>query len=220
MANHTVGRCIDWAAVKQVQLADAIRALLTTDPWELFFWIIEPTYLELTIELCSTFHLQTVMTRYDDPGTVQFCLGRLIRQLSVLEFGAVLGLYTEEFREENELHALRRRESTGVVNTDDVYFLWCMSQGHIIDLAYFIPLVIQHQTERHRKGVITICPYVTRLARYFGILNTAAQESSLTLISKMSPQGISSILSMRMIERCRGTYPPQYRLTQSTEEEA
>ncbi|PPR91809.1 hypothetical protein GOBAR_AA28876 [Gossypium barbadense] len=67
--------CIDWATVEQIQLADVIRALLTTDPWELFFGIIEPTYLELTMELCSTFHLQTVMTNYDDPGTVQFCLG-------------------------------------------------------------------------------------------------------------------------------------------------
>ncbi|PPR86742.1 hypothetical protein GOBAR_AA33950 [Gossypium barbadense] len=90
------GHCINWAAVEQVQMADAIRALLTTDPWELFFGIIELTYLELTMELCSTFHLQTVMTRYDDPGMVQFRLGGLIRQLSVPEFGAALGLYTEE----------------------------------------------------------------------------------------------------------------------------
>ncbi|PPS11735.1 hypothetical protein GOBAR_AA08907 [Gossypium barbadense] len=222
--------CINWAAIEQVQMANAIRALLTTDLWELFFGIIEPTYLELTVELCST----------------------LIRQLSVLEFGAALGLYTKKFKEENELHALsrhmhfsplkywhtlapstasyypsrskasvlppslrylhtifahtitRRRERTSIVNTHDVYFLWCMSQGHVIDLAYFIALGIQHQT----------------LARHFGLLNTAAQESSLTLIDQMSPQGISSMLSMRMIERRQGTYPPQYRLAQSTEEEA
>ncbi|PPS03128.1 hypothetical protein GOBAR_AA17534 [Gossypium barbadense] len=197
----------------------------------------------------STF--KTVMTNYDDPDTVQFRLGRLIYQLSVPKFGATLALYTKEFKEENELHALShhkhfspskcchalsrhihfsplkcwhtlapsvasynpscsktsvlppslrylhtilahtiigRQESTGVVNTHDAYFLWCMSQGQVIDLAYFIALAIQHKTERHRKG--------------------------------MSPQGISSMLSMRMIERCRGTYPPQYRLTQSTEEEA
>ncbi|PPR85100.1 hypothetical protein GOBAR_AA35592 [Gossypium barbadense] len=222
-------------------MADAIRALLTTDPWELFFRIIEPTYVELTMELCSTFHLQTVMTRYDDSNTVQFCLGGLICQLSVPEFGAALGLYTEEFKEESELHALNRhihfspskcwhtlapstasynpsrskasvlppslrylhailahtitgrRESTSVVNTHDVYSLW--------------------------KGVISIGPYVTQLVRHFGLLNTAAQESSLTLIGQMSPQGISSMLSMRMIERRRGTYPPQYRLAQSIEEE-
>ncbi|PPR89545.1 hypothetical protein GOBAR_AA31140 [Gossypium barbadense] len=164
------------------------------------------------MELCSTFHLQTVMTYYDDPGTVQFPLGGLIRQLSVPEFGAALGLYTEEFKEENELHALSRhihfspskcwhtlapsttsynpscskasvfppslrylhvilahkitgrRESTSIVNTYYVYFLWCMSQGHVIDLAYFITLVIQHQMERHRKGVISIGPYY-RLAQ-------------------------------------------------------
>ncbi|PPR99096.1 hypothetical protein GOBAR_AA21570 [Gossypium barbadense] len=262
------GRCIDWAAVEQVQLADAIRALLTTDPWELFFRIIEPTYLELTMELCSTFHLQIVMTNYDDPGTVQFCLGGLVRQLSVPEFGEALCLYMEEFKEENELHTLNRhihfspskcwhtlalstasynpsrskasvlppslrylhailahtitgrRESTSVVNTHDVYFLWCMSQGHVIDLAYFIALTIQHQMERHRKGVISIGPYVTRLVRHFRLLNTAAQESSLTLIGQMSLQGILSMLSMRMMKRRRGTYPPQYRLAQSTEEEA
>ncbi|KAK5835371.1 hypothetical protein PVK06_011059 [Gossypium arboreum] len=203
------GHCIDWAAVEQVQLADSIRALLTTDPWELFYGIIEPTHLELTMELCSTFYLQTVMTIYDDPGTVQFHLGRLVCQLSVLEFGVALGLYTEEFKEENELHAFslhiyfsplkcwhtlapstasynpscfkasvlppslrylhtilahtiaERRESTGIVNTQDIYFLWCMSQGHVINLAYFIALSIQHQIERHRKGVISIGLYVT-----------------------------------------------------------
>ncbi|PPS20004.1 hypothetical protein GOBAR_AA00559 [Gossypium barbadense] len=52
-----VGRCIDWATLEQVQLADAIQALLTTDPWGLFFEIVETTYLELTMELCSMFHL-------------------------------------------------------------------------------------------------------------------------------------------------------------------
>ncbi|PPS15201.1 hypothetical protein GOBAR_AA05369 [Gossypium barbadense] len=78
----------------------------------------------------------------------------------------------------------------------------------------------QHQTEWHRKGVISIGLYVTRLARHFELLNTATQESSLTLIGQMSPQAISSMLSMRMIATRRGTYPPQYRLAQFSEEEA
>ncbi|KHG16302.1 Malate dehydrogenase [Gossypium arboreum] len=60
------------------------------------------------MELCSTFHLQTVMTNYDDPDTVQFRLGGLVCQLSVPEFGAALGLCTKEFKEENELHTLTR----------------------------------------------------------------------------------------------------------------
>ncbi|KAK5794536.1 hypothetical protein PVK06_035768 [Gossypium arboreum] len=201
------------------------------------------------MELCSTFHLQTVMTNYDDLGTVQICLDRLVRQLSFPKFGTALGLYTEEFNEDNDLHTLNRhihhflsrcwdalvpggatynpsyskatalppslrylhailahtitgrRDSTGIVNTHNSYFLCCMSHGHIIDLAYFIALAIQHQTERHKKGVISIGPYVTRLARHFGLLSTSAQESSLTLIGQMSPQDISSMLSMRMIEK-------------------
>ncbi|PPS10368.1 hypothetical protein GOBAR_AA10295 [Gossypium barbadense] len=93
------------------------------------------------------------------------------------------------------------------------------SLRHVNDLAYFIALAILHQTERHRRGVISIGPYVTRLARHFGLLNTAAQSSSFTLIGQMSTQSISSMLSMRMIEKRRGTYPPQYRIVQSTEEE-
>ncbi|PPR82919.1 hypothetical protein GOBAR_AA37795 [Gossypium barbadense] len=169
-------------------MADPIRALLTTDPWELFFGIIEPAYLELTMELCSTFHLQTVMTRYDDPGTIQFHLGGLIRQLSVLEYGAPLqGISSPTIPEV---------------------------------LTRYFSLHDYRKTDRHRKRVISIGPYVTRLARHFGLLNTAAQESSLTLIGQISPEGISSMLSMRMIERHRGTYPPQYHLAQSTEEEA
>ncbi|KAK5811503.1 hypothetical protein PVK06_026841 [Gossypium arboreum] len=101
-----VGHCIDWTALEQVQLADDVRALLTTDPWDLFFAIIEPTYLELTLELCLTFHVQDVMTNFDDPRIVQSRLGGLVRQLSVPEFGIALGLYTKEFRDKNDLNTL------------------------------------------------------------------------------------------------------------------
>ncbi|PPS16527.1 hypothetical protein GOBAR_AA04055 [Gossypium barbadense] len=72
-----------------------------------------------------------------------------------------------------------------------------MENGHVLDLAYFIALAIHHQTERHRRGVISIGPYITRLVRHFGLLNTAAQSSSLTLIGQMSPQGISSMLIIK-----------------------
>ncbi|PPS03422.1 hypothetical protein GOBAR_AA17242 [Gossypium barbadense] len=123
-------RCIDWAAVEQVQLADSIRALLTTDPWELFFGIIDPTYLELTMELCSTFHLQIIMMNYNDPGTVH-----------------------------NIVFKMKENCRTCFIE---------------------------------KEGSVLF----------------------------MSPQAISSMLSMRMIERRRGTYLPQYRFAQSTEEEA
>ena len=74
-----VGHCIDWAALEQIQMADAVRALLTTKPWGLLFEIIEPMYLELTMKLFSTFHLQDVMKNFGDHGMVQFHLGCLVR---------------------------------------------------------------------------------------------------------------------------------------------
>ncbi|PPS07730.1 hypothetical protein GOBAR_AA12913 [Gossypium barbadense] len=178
----------------QIQLANAVRAFLMTDPWGLFFEIVESTYLELTLELCSTFHLQTFMTNFDDLGTVQFHLN---------------GLYMEESPSVRYLHAIlantlsERRESTGIITIHDAYFLWSMANVHVIDLAYFIAFTIRHQTERHRREAISIGPYMTQLARHFGLLNT----------------GISSMLSIRMIEKRHGTYLPQYRLAQSTEEE-
>ncbi|KAK5839776.1 hypothetical protein PVK06_008615 [Gossypium arboreum] len=162
------------------------------------------------------------MTTNDDLGTIKFRLGDLVSAMSVPEFGVALGLYTDEFMEDEDMNALprnihispslcwktlaplsstydpscskasalapslrylhailahtliRRRESTGVVNTHDAYYLWCMANAHVTDLAYFIAFAIRHQTERHRKGVISISPYVTRLARHFGLLNTVA----------------------------------------------
>ncbi|PPR83699.1 hypothetical protein GOBAR_AA37014 [Gossypium barbadense] len=86
-----VGHCIDWAALKKIQMADVI---------------IEPMYHELTMELYSTFHLQVAMINCDDPRTVQFHLSGLVRQLSVPKFRIALGLYMEEFMDDNELDTL------------------------------------------------------------------------------------------------------------------
>ncbi|PPR99097.1 hypothetical protein GOBAR_AA21571 [Gossypium barbadense] len=230
-----LGQCIDWAALEQVRLADEVRAFITTAPWDRFFNIVEPTYTDLTLEFCSTFYLQRVMSTHDEHGTITFRVGGLVRHMSVFEFGAALGIYTDEFMgTDNFLHlhrhihyspsccwtdltasqipydasrskvtslspALRyiyallahtligRRESTGVVSTTPVFYLWSMETDHIFDLAYFIALTFRHQTDRHRKGPICLGPYVTRLARHFGLLDTPEQSLTLTLISQMSP---------------------------------
>ncbi|KAK5845379.1 hypothetical protein PVK06_001555 [Gossypium arboreum] len=210
---------------------------------------------------------QVVMKNNDDPSTIHFRLGGLVRAMSVPEFGVALGLYTDEFMEEEDMNALPRnihispslcwkalaplssaydpsrskasalppslhylyailahtltgrRESTGVVNTRNAYYLWCMENAHVTDLAYFIAFAIRHQTEWHQQGMISISLYVTRLARHFGLLNTVAQSSALTLIGQISPQGIMTMLDMRLIERRCGTDPPQYRLSHAIGEE-
>ncbi|KAK5793461.1 hypothetical protein PVK06_034609 [Gossypium arboreum] len=48
------------------------------------------------------------MTEFDDPSTVQFRLGGLVHKLSVLEFGVALGLYTEEFMDDDDFDSLHR----------------------------------------------------------------------------------------------------------------
>ncbi|PPS00077.1 hypothetical protein GOBAR_AA20590 [Gossypium barbadense] len=195
----------------------------TWDVIRLFFEIVEPT-----LEFYLTFHLQTIMTNFENHGMVQFYLGGLVRQDLVptsATYDPSCSKALALLLSLRYLHAILaytltgRRESTGFVTTHDAYFLWSMANGHVLDLAYFIALAIRHQTERHRRGVIFIGPYVTGLARHFGLLNIVAQSSSYTLIGQMSPQGISSMLSMRIIGKRRGNYPPQCRLMQSTKEE-
>ncbi|KAK5836078.1 hypothetical protein PVK06_011827 [Gossypium arboreum] len=155
----------------------------------------------------------------------------LVRQLSVPEFGIALGLYTEDFMDENDLDTLRHHIHYfpskcwyALVPGSTTYdlshpkasalspslrtlrehwcrqhsrrlLLWSMANGHVLDLAYFIALAIRHQTEQHRRGVISIGPYLTRLAWHFELLNTSAQSSSQTLIGQISPQCISSMLN-------------------------
>ncbi|KAK5803067.1 hypothetical protein PVK06_030707 [Gossypium arboreum] len=52
--------------------------------------------------------LQVVMTNNDDPDTIHFQLGSLVRNMSVPEFGVALVLYTNEFIEEKHMNALPR----------------------------------------------------------------------------------------------------------------
>ncbi|PPR86785.1 hypothetical protein GOBAR_AA33906 [Gossypium barbadense] len=136
--------------------------------------------------------LQVVMTNNNDPNRSKAsALAPSLRYLHTILAQTLTG----------------RRESTDVVNNHDTYYLWCMVNAHVTDLAYFIAFAIRHQIKQHQKGVISIGPYVTCLARHFGLLNTVAQSSALTLIGQMSPQGITTMLHMRMIERQRGTDP-------------
>ncbi|PPS20482.1 hypothetical protein GOBAR_AA00099 [Gossypium barbadense] len=207
-----VGQCIDWASLEQVHLLTQFG----------------PSSLPLLGTM--------VMSEFDNPGIVQFRLGGLVRQLSVPEFEIVLGLFTENFMEADNFPHIHRHmhyapsscwaaliPATGIYDPS-------RSKASALSLALrYLHALLAHTltgrrestgvTERHRKGVICISPYVTRLARHFGLLNTLTQFPSLTLIGQMSPQGISSMLHMRMIERHRGFDPPQYRLARATDQD-
>ncbi|KAH1097994.1 hypothetical protein J1N35_014915 [Gossypium stocksii] len=117
--------------------------------------------MELTLELCSTFNLQMVMSKFNDPGTVQFRLGGLATLIpdsaAYDPRRSKASALSPSLRYPHSIlaHTLTgRRESTSVVNTHDAYFIWSMVYGHVFYLAYFITLTIRHQTERHKKRAI------------------------------------------------------------------
>ncbi|PPS13016.1 hypothetical protein GOBAR_AA07627 [Gossypium barbadense] len=98
-------------------------------PQGLFFEIVELMYLEFTLELCSTFHLQTVMTNFDNPGMVQLRLGGL------RDLVPASATYDPSHSKASALppslrylHAILaytltgKRESTGVVTTHDATY--------------------------------------------------------------------------------------------------
>ncbi|PPS01177.1 hypothetical protein GOBAR_AA19486 [Gossypium barbadense] len=237
-------RCIDWAALEQVHLADSVRALLATAPCDRFFDIIEPTYLEFTLELCSTFQLQTVMTVYDDLGTIQFRFGGLVRQLSVPEFGVALGLYTENFMEADNFPHLHRHIHyalfscwAALIPTTSIYDPSRSKASALSPALRYLHALLAHTlTGRRESTGVTSSPSLLPSNRTtpkgshqhrplrdsssstLWALNTLAQSSSLTLIDQMSPQGISSMLHMRMRERRHGFDPPQYRLAQAIDQ--
>ncbi|PPS15610.1 hypothetical protein GOBAR_AA04968 [Gossypium barbadense] len=129
-----------------------------------------------------------------------FASDGLVHQFNVPEFGTALGLYTEEFMEENELQALNRhihhspsrcwnaltlgaasynpsrsKASALPPSLRKVREHWHRQHSRPLLSMVYVALAhhgpyflhcprIQHQTERHKKGVISIGPYETRLA--------------------------------------------------------
>ncbi|PPS20459.1 hypothetical protein GOBAR_AA00111 [Gossypium barbadense] len=154
----------------------------------------------------------TMMMNYDDPDTNQFFLGGLVRQLNVLEFGTTLGLYTEKFKEKNDLHALNRRIYRYPSRCWDALVPYRATYNPSRSKASALPpslrylhAILAHTITGRRES--------TSVTRWSGIGKGSSPLAPMLL-------GISSMLSMRMIEKCRRTYPSQYRLTQCTEEEA
>ncbi|PPR99103.1 hypothetical protein GOBAR_AA21555 [Gossypium barbadense] len=200
-----VGRCIDWATLEQVQLAHLVRFHLATTPWDRFFTIIEPIYSELTLEFCTTFHLQHVMNTHDEAGTITFILGGLVRHMSVSEFGATLGLYTEEFMSfEVFLH----------LHCHIHHSLFCCWTDLMVSTVPY---------DVSRSKLTSLPPTLRYIHAILAHTLTGRRESTGVVSSTdayfLWSMGISSMIHMRMIERRRGFEPSQYRLVHSDDQD-
>ncbi|KAK5775628.1 hypothetical protein PVK06_043541 [Gossypium arboreum] len=179
-----VGRCIDWTALEQVRLANEVRAFITTAPWDQFFLIIEPTYLELTLEFCTTFHLQYVMNTHDEA----------MRHMSVPEFGIVLGIYIDEFISVGNFLQLNRHihysPSYCWIDLTASQIRYDMSRSKASALApalRYLHALLAHTLTGRRESIGVIN---THDAYFLWSRRQVTQSSSLMLIGQMSPQGI------------------------------
>ncbi|KAH1055190.1 hypothetical protein J1N35_033255 [Gossypium stocksii] len=165
-----------------------------------------------------------VMSQYDNPETVQFHLGSLVRQLSVPDFGVVL-LYTDKFIEEEDLSELHRHIYylsskcwQALVPTSATYDLSRSKATALAPSLRYLHALFAHTLTGRRESISVVNTHDVYFLwnvvyrHVFDLLNI--RQSGI-----MSPQGISSMLHMRMIDRQRGTDPPQYHLARSTGQE-
>ncbi|PPR99636.1 hypothetical protein GOBAR_AA21031 [Gossypium barbadense] len=151
--------------------------------------------LSLTLDYALLFILQVVMMNNDDTGTIHFQLGGLVHAMSVPELGIALGLYTDEFMEEKDMNAL-----PGNIHISP-------------SLCWKALAPISYTYDPSRSKASALPPSLRYLHAILAHTLTGRRES------QMSPQGITTMLHMRMIERRRGTDPPQYRLSHAIDEE-
>ncbi|PPR97499.1 hypothetical protein GOBAR_AA23167 [Gossypium barbadense] len=150
------------AALEQARLADDVRTFIAIALWDRFFSIINPTYMELTLEFCFFYR------------GVHEC---------------------QELPPSTSAHPLHPSRCWAKLTLSQTLYDASRLKATSLSLALW--------------------PYMIRLTRYFGLLDTPEKFSTLTLVSQMSPKRISSMIHMRMIEQRRGVDPPQHRLFHS-----
>lgn len=82
-----LGQCIYWEAFQIVGLFSLVHTQLDVTPWERFFAIVESIYIDLTLEFCSIFFLQTVLLLKDNPRAISVHLRDVTQYLSIVGFG-------------------------------------------------------------------------------------------------------------------------------------
>ncbi|GKB51444.1 hypothetical protein Tco_0902197 [Tanacetum coccineum] len=112
------GDVIDWEFLARQNLDQAFFDSISTDPfsgpqWGNLFRVNEPIYRELAREFFASFEFEASACRYDPKHNgVRFRLGGEPREVSLLELGRRVRLYTERRSRDNAtLNGLSRAET-------------------------------------------------------------------------------------------------------------
>ncbi|XP_039118260.1 uncharacterized protein LOC120254177 [Dioscorea cayenensis subsp. rotundata] len=118
------------------------------------------------------------------------------------------------------VHALLSRslsglgESSGVVSTRDILFLWSMVEGVPIHLGYAVAYLIWHQAQDPRVAVLFCGPYIMRLLRGLGVLTVTEEMQSVGGFVSLSMETLRAMGVVQRRQKDRGVV---YRLVRAPE---
>ncbi|GKE04133.1 hypothetical protein Tco_1396151 [Tanacetum coccineum] len=171
--NNLVGRSIhlgdvvDWEFLSNKGLAQSFFDSINTDTfsgpqWVNLFQINEPVFRELVREFFASFEFNDTPCRYEPLHKgVTFRLGGVEREMSLLEFGWIVGLYSKrEFKDVATLSGLRRAK---MVNSTHLTHL----EGAVCNTPYWLAKYLKGVRD---KSVIFGGMFVTKIAQSFGLL--------------------------------------------------
>ncbi|GKE67926.1 hypothetical protein Tco_1522087, partial [Tanacetum coccineum] len=198
LVGHSIhsGDVLDWEFLSNKGLAQPFFDFINTDTfsrpqWVNLFQINEPILRELVHEFFASFEFDDTHCRYDPLHKgVTFRLGGVEREMSLLEFGWRVGLYSKGgSRDVATLSGLRNaktvnvtrlthsfwpsisdgmKETTNRVTEIDLFYLYCIfGEGIVCNIPYWLAKYLKSVKD---KSVIFEGMFVTRIAQSFGLL--------------------------------------------------
>lgn len=90
-----------------------------------------------------------------------------------------------------------------MVSRKDLFYLWCLREGHQCNLGYYFALYFEKMVGK-KNGALCGGSYVTRLARNLKIFGGVIPLEGLTAKPKMSALDFQVMKNMGMVKR-KGT---------------
>ena len=99
------------------------------------------------------------------------------------------------------------RDSPGVVGEQDLLYLLSMRERYPIHLGYAVANFIHTQAHRKKTAALYAGHYITRLVRGMGLFD---HLPPMELMCRMTPIQLTTLVSMRMLERRHGPQGQYY----------
>ncbi|GKD43709.1 hypothetical protein Tco_1268354 [Tanacetum coccineum] len=180
---------IDWEFLAHQNLNQAFFESINIDPfygpqWANLFRANEPIYQELVRKFFASFQFDASPCRYDPEHLgIRFRLGGEQKEMSLLELGWRIGLYTERKSKENAtLSGLSRAKTVKEIRLlmefwpsigDGGFNVGNTKRGVVCNILYWLAKYLRSVRE---KKLIFGGMFMTRIARSFGLLTNEMRD--------------------------------------------